>query len=138
MYLDAKILEILSLFLCSGQKDCSACTSCYSPKDNDMLFHAKEIIEQEYAKPPSLHDLALMIGTNECKLKNGFKTLFSTTVFGYLFDYRMKLACQYLQDTSKTIQEIAELTGYEYHSHFSTAFKRKFSVSPQVYRSHAN
>jgi hypothetical protein len=25
-----------------------------------------------------------------------FKTLFETTVFGYLFDYRMKLAGQYL------------------------------------------
>jgi AraC-like DNA-binding protein len=134
LYLDAKILEILSLFLCSEQKDCSACTG-YSPKDNDILIHAKEIIEQQYLNPPSLHNLSLMIGTNECKLKSGFKTVFGTTVFGYLFDYRMKLACQYLLDTKKTIQEIAELTGYEYQSHFSTAFKRKFCISPQEYRS---
>jgi AraC-like DNA-binding protein len=75
-----------------------------------------------------------MVGTNECTLKNGFKTLFGTTVFGYLFNYRMKLAGQYLSDTDKTIQEIAGLVGYEYLSHFSTAFKRKFYVSPQQYR----
>ncbi|MDR1380544.1 MAG: AraC family transcriptional regulator, partial [Tannerella sp.] len=30
--------------------------------------------------------------------------------------------------------EIAESVGYEYHSHFTTAFKRKFGVSPQEYR----
>jgi AraC-like DNA-binding protein len=135
LYLDAKILEILSLFLCNEQKECSACTGSCPPQDNGMLVRAKEIIEQQYLNPPSLHHLALMVGTNECNLKSGFKTLFGTTVFGYLFDYRMKLACRYLSDADRTIQEIAELTGYEYHSHFSTAFKRKFNVSPQEYRS---
>jgi AraC-like DNA-binding protein len=75
-----------------------------------------------------------MVGTNECTLKNGFKMLFGTTVFGYLFDCRMKLAGRYLSDTDKTIQEIAGLVGYEHPSHFSTAFKRKFCVSPQQYR----
>jgi AraC-like DNA-binding protein len=134
MYLDAKIREILSLFLCrTGQKDCSSCNCC-TPKDNDLLFHAKAIIEQEYLKPPSLHRLALMVGTNECKLKNGFKKLFGTTVFGHLFNYRMDLACRYLLDSDETIQDIALLTGYEHHSHFSMAFKRKFCISPQAYR----
>ncbi|MDR0750669.1 MAG: AraC family transcriptional regulator [Tannerellaceae bacterium] len=43
-----------------------------------------------------------------------------------------------VRDTDKTIQEIADLTGYEYQSHFTTAFKRKFYVSPQEYRSKMN
>jgi AraC-like DNA-binding protein len=133
LYLDAKIREILSLFLCRKENDCKRCNNC-SPCNNDKLIHAKEIIEQRYQNPPSLHELSLMIGTNECVLKNGFKTLFGTTVFGYLFDYRMKLTVQYLLDTDKTIQEIAGLVGYEHPSHFSTAFKRKFCVSPQQYR----
>jgi AraC-like DNA-binding protein len=75
-----------------------------------------------------------MVGTNEYTLKNGFKALFGTTVFGYLFDYRMRLACQYLLDTEKTIQEIAGVVGYEYQSHFATAFKRRYGASPQAYR----
>jgi AraC-like DNA-binding protein len=134
MYLDAKLSEILSLSLCRlKQKDCSTCNCC-TPKDRDLLLHAKEIIEREYLNPPSLHQLALMVGTNECTLKNGFKKLFGVTVFGYLFGYRMEMARHYLLDTDKTIQEIAELAGYEYHSHFTTAFKRKFCMSPQEYR----
>lgn len=77
LYLDAKIIEVLSLIVCkTSQKNCSACT-CYSAKDNDQ-------------NPPSLHQLALMVGTNVCKLKTGFKALFGTTVFEYLFDYRME------------------------------------------------
>jgi AraC-like DNA-binding protein len=133
LYLDAKIREILSLFLYRHEKDCSRCDSCLS-RDRDKLIRAKEIIEQRHQNPPSLHELSLMIGTNECKLKNGFKALFGTTVFGYLFDYRMNLACRHLLDTDMTIQEIAGLTGYEHQSHFSTAFRRKFHVSPQQCR----
>lgn len=133
MYLDAKILEVLSLLVCRTSMDCSACTR-YSSKDNDKLFCVKEIIEQQYQDPPSLHQLALMAGTNVCKLKTGFRTLFGTTVFDYLFDYRMELACKYLLDSDKQVQEIAENIGYEYHSHFSTAFKRKFGLSPLEYR----
>jgi AraC-like DNA-binding protein len=130
MYLDAKIREILSLFLCRADRPCDCCTS----RDSDLLHHAKAIIERDYRNPPSLHRLALMVGTNECKLKHGFKNLFGTTVFGYLFDYRMEIACRHLLDSDKTIQDIALLTGYEHHSHFSMAFKRKFCTSPQAYR----
>ena len=93
------------------------------------MHHAKAIIEQEYLNPPSLHRLALRVGTNECTLKGGFKTVFGTTVFGHIFDYRMEMACRYLLDSSKTIQEIGACVGYEYHAHFSTAFKRKFGLT---------
>lgn len=134
MYLDAKLSEILSLFLCRrNKKDCSSC-GCHAPDNRDLLLHAKSIVEREYLNPPSLHELALMVGTNECTLKNGFKKMFGITVFGYLFDYRMEMACRYLSDADMTIQEIAESVGYDYHSHFTAAFKRKFYMSPQEYR----
>jgi AraC-like DNA-binding protein len=134
MYLDAKIMEILSLFISTlDKKKCDLC-DFYSTKDNDLFLHAKEIIEQHYLHPLSIPQLAHQVGINECKLKKGFKILFGTTIFGYLFDYRMEMACRYLSDTDKNVQEIAELIGYEHHSHFSTAFKRKFCISPVEYR----
>ncbi|CAK7068238.1 MAG: hypothetical protein PARBA_02626 [Parabacteroides sp.] len=138
MYADAKVREILSLFLCqSDEKECAFCP-CYTEKDKDKLRDAKIIIEQNYLNPPSLRQLALMIGTNECTLKKGFKELFKTTVFGYIFDYRMDLACRYLLDSDKAVQEIGFCVGYEHHAHFSRAFKRKFGVSPLEYRSIGN
>lgn len=39
-----------------------------------------------------LHEIASMVGTNECTLKKAFKYEFGTTVFQFLFDYRMRLA----------------------------------------------
>ena len=51
--------------------------------------------------------------------------------FQYLFDYRMRLAVLYLLDSDMTINDIAIKLGYDYQSHFCTAFKRKYGVTPE-------
>ena len=134
MYLEAKVTECLSLFMreTEGKEPINAKIVGFS--DRDKIYQARDIICSEYLNPPSLHDLALRVGTNECTLKAGFKEAFRTTVFNYLFDYRMNIAIHYLLDTNKSIGEVAGLVGYEHQAHFCTAFKRKFNVTPSEYR----
>lgn len=134
MYLEAKVTECLSLFMreTEGKEPVNAKIVGFS--DRDKIYQARDIICSEYLNPPSLHDLALRVGTNECTLKAGFKEAFQTTVFNYLFDYRMNIAIHYLLDTNKSIGEVAGLVGYEHQAHFCTAFKRKFNVTPSEYR----
>lgn len=134
MYLEAKVIECLSLFIreTDGKRDVKE--KVLTLTDRDRIYQARDIICSEYLNPPSLHNLALRVGTNECTLKTGFKQTFRTTVFNYLFDYRMNMAVHYLLDTNKTIAEVANLVGYDYQGHFCTAFKRKFRLSPSEYR----
>ena len=134
MYLEAKVTECLSLFMreTEGKEPVNAKIVGFS--DRDKIYQARDIICSEYLNPPSLHDLALRVGTNECTLKAWFKEAFRTTVFNYLFDYRMNIAIHYLLDTNKSIGEVAGLVGYEHQAHFCTAFKRKFNVTPSEYR----
>ena len=134
MYLEAKVTECLSLFMreTEGKEPVNAKIVGFS--DRDKIYQARDIICSEYLKPPSLNYLALRVGTNECTLKAGFKEAFRTTVFNYLFDYRMNIAIHYLLDTNKSIGEVAGLVGYEHQAHFCTAFKRKFNVTPSEYR----
>lgn len=134
MYLEAKVTECLSLFMreTEGKEPVNAKIVGFS--DRDKIYQARDIICSEYLNPPSLHDLALRVGTNECTLKAGFKEAFRTTVFNYLFDYRMNIEIHYLLDTNKSIGEVAGLVGYEHQAHFCTAFKRKFNVTPSEYR----
>lgn len=134
MYLEAKVTECLSLFMreTEGKEPVNAKIVGFS--DRDKIYQARDIICSEYLNPSSLHDLALRVGTNECTLKAGFKEAFRTTVFNYLFDYRMNIAIHYLLDTNKSIGEVAGLVGYEHQAHFCTAFKRKFNVTPSEYR----
>lgn len=136
MYLEAKILESLSLFMYQ-QEQINKSALRISPlteKDRMKVRQAQEIIHERYLNPPSLRELSLQVGTNECKLKAVFKQVTGNTVFGYLFDYRMEKAISYLKDTDKSIQEIALLVGYEHQTHFSTAFKRKFAQTPSDFR----
>jgi AraC-like DNA-binding protein len=100
----------------------------------DKVHDARQVMLSRYQEPPSLHELAAMVGTNECTLKRAFKEEYGLTVFQCLFDYRMALAAKYLLDSQSPISEIATLLGFDYHSHFCTAFRRKFGMSPTDYR----
>ena len=131
-YMESKIIDCLSGFLAPG---CLSSGSGYfSLLVRDKVHDAKDILLSRYQDMPSLHELAVMVGTNECTLKKAFKHEFGTTIFQYLFDYRMELAAHYLLDTNLPIAEIGMRLGYDYQSHFCTAFKRKFGVSPIAFR----
>lgn len=130
LFMESKILELFAhlLKLKAGKKK-QPLTECLMQK----VFTAKEILDAKYQKPPSIHELALSIGTNDTTLKKSFKDLFKTTVYGYLFDSRMEKAKAMLLDNELSIREVAEYIGYTSQSNFSTAFKRKFGVPPGTF-----
>ena len=98
--------------------------------DKERLQQARQYRLEHLAFPPTLGELSRICGLNEFKLKKKFKETFHTTVFGYLSDYRLDMAKQYLQDTNKAVSDIAYELGYSSPQHFSTAFKKRFGVSP--------
>lgn len=63
-------------------------------------------------------------------LDREFKLLFSKTVAVYTRDERLNKAHALLTQSGKQVQEVALETGYDYFSHFSREFKRKFGYSP--------
>ena len=131
-YMESKIIDCFSGFLAPDSLSPGSGYTCLLLRDK--MHHAKDLILSHYQDMPSLHDLAAMVGTNECTLKKAFKQEFGTTVFQYLFDYRMDLAIRYLLDTSLPIAEVGARLGYDYPSHFCTAFKRKYGMSPTEFR----
>jgi len=98
--------------------------------DKERIIYAREYLVQHLDMPPSLTELAKAAGINEYKLKKGFKETFGNTVFGYLADTRLELAKTDLLERKKSASEIAFELGYSSVQHFSTAFKKKFGVSP--------
>ncbi len=133
LYFENKIKELLLLQL--QQKNSQKCSTCSRYQHYNMQVNdAKNIIENQFKTPPTINELAMQVGMSATVLKSNFKRFFGTTIYGYLFDYRMNIAGKLLHETSFTIAEIAERSGYEHASHFTTAFKRKFGVNPVSYR----
>jgi AraC-like DNA-binding protein len=102
--------------------------------DKELLLEAKHLLNERLTRPPTIPQLAKLIGMNEYKLKKGFKELFDTTIFGYIHYHRMSLAKRLLLGTDKTAQEIAYETGYSSPQHFNKAFKKTFEVTPNSIR----
>ena len=132
IYLEAKVLELLALQL--GQLSGSLQTNQLPTDDIDRIYHARDILIHNVIKPPSLAELARQVQLNERKLKQGFRQVFNTTVYGYLHNYRMEQAQQLLQTGQLNIEQTACRVGYASRSSFVAAFKKKFKVPPSHFR----
>ncbi len=102
--------------------------------EKKALQEARLILEQEFVSPPSLIELARRAGTNEFKLKRGFRKLFGTTVFGYIRELRMKKARCLLEQGHLNVTEVAFEVGYSSLGHFSASFRQRFGALPSRYR----
>ena len=135
MYIEGKILELFALQLNSCPSKCEECGHfCRNARDIEKMHEAKYILLNNIDAPPTIYELSKRIGINEKKLKNGFKEVFEQTIYNYLLEHKMEKASNLLTTTNKSIIDVAFECGYEYPSHFTTAFKRKFNVTPNQYR----
>ena len=83
---------------------------------------------------PSLKEFAHQLGTNEFKLKYGFKQLYGTSVYRFLLQERLRKSKMLIQHTDHSIKTIAYQTGFKSIPHFSRVFKKTFGYTPTALR----
>lgn len=134
MFLLSKSVELL--VLCADAYDHANRQETFikNNADKEKIIAVRDIINERVIDPPSLTQIARMVGINEFKLKKGFKETFNNTVFGYLAEQRLYLAQRYLKDTDKTAAEISMELGFATPQHFNNAFKKRFGVTPFTLR----
>ena len=129
MYLEAKVLELLSLQLEQSLRPIPECPSLRKP-DLDRIRQVREYLDEHFLHPASLPEIARIFGLNDFKLKKGFREQYNTTVFGYAYERRMALAQKLLNEGILNVSQVADMVGYENPNHFSAAFKKRFGYSP--------
>ncbi|GAA3622763.1 helix-turn-helix transcriptional regulator [Flavivirga jejuensis] len=106
-----------------------------SINDVDKVKQAYNIIINNPAKDfPNLKDFALQIGTNEFKLKFGFKKLYGTSVHQFLISERLRKSILLVQYSELSLKRIANLTGFKSYPHFCRTFKKRFEFTPSTLR----
>lgn len=83
---------------------------------------------------PSLKEMALQFGTNEYKLKKGFKELNGMTVFQFLKEERLRKAHVIVEHSNKSFKEIAKMVGFKNSTHFSREFTLRYGYRPKTLR----
>ena len=136
-YLEGKTLELIALKLnqLSEQLDLPA-DSILKIDDVDRIYLARDILICNLDNPPSLLALAQQSGINSLKLKQGFRQIFNTTVFGYLHTYRMEEARRLLELGGFNVTQVAQRVGYAHVGKFAATFKKKFGISPKALKRH--
>ena len=84
--------------------------------------------------PPTVEQLARLVGTNEKRLARAFREHLGQTVFEYLRGERLRVAQGLLLETALSVANIAEEIGFSTAANFATAFRERFGVTPSVYR----
>lgn len=134
LYLEGKILELMALQAGHFTEATKLVPLArrLKPDDIERIHHAKHILINNLINPPSLTELARQVSINDFKLKQGFRQVFGTTVFGYLHQHRMEQALLMLRSTEMNVTQVAQSIGYANPSQFSAAFKKKFGVLPKT------
>ncbi len=132
----AKLWEILALQIASFTQPASPPNPLgLTEYDQERLRFAHNYLLQHVQLPPTLPELARIVGLNEHKLKRGFKALFGKPTFAYLAEWRLLEARRLLlTDSALTAGEVAFELGYSSLPHFSAAFKQRFGLSPRALR----
>lgn len=134
LYLEGKILELLSLHLAAlsidHQKTAGALLNTTEKK---QIPKARNLLVEDLCSPPTLQDLCAHTGLSMNKLQAGFREVYGKSVFDYFREHRMQTAKSLLEKTETNVSETAWEVGYINVSHFSAAFKKRFGILPKQY-----
>ena len=136
MYLESKALELITLRFDRLLEESNRVINKTRLQEDDIdrIHLAKDILTKNMTEPPSLMELARLVGINDCKLKQGFRQVFSTTAFGYLHQHRLEQARQLLATGKFSVTDVCHQVGFADRSYFAVAFRKQFGLNPSAYR----
>lgn len=95
---------------------------------------ARNILEKEFRRPPSLGRLAKRVGCTSPHLARVFRAAYGFTVRGWIEARRVDEGKKRLAASDAAIGTIAAELGFCDQAHFARAFRRVASVSPREFR----
>jgi len=135
LFLKAKIYELFShLYNRNRDLNIEQCPFLTNEENFKKIKKAKDIIIENMTNPPSLVELSEEINLSLKKLKEGFKKIYGKPVYQFLIEYKMELAKKLLSENSYNVNEVSLKLGYSTASHFITAFKNKYGLTPRNFK----
>ena len=109
-----------------------------SVRDVSRINEARDIILDQFQRPPTIPELARQVGVNQTKLKSLFKATFGSTIHEFTQKCRMDRAAELMTMSDIGIAEVAYAVGYDHPASFTHAFKAYFGHAPsQIRRANA-
>ena len=135
LFLKAKVYELFShLYNRNRDLNIEQCPFLTNEENFKKIKKAKDIVIENMTNPPSLVELSEEINLSLKKLKEGFKKIYGKPVYQFLIEYKMELAKKLLSENDYNVNEVSLKLGYSTASHFITAFKNKYGLTPKNFK----
>jgi signal transduction histidine kinase/DNA-binding LacI/PurR family transcriptional regulator/DNA-binding response OmpR family regulator len=99
-----------------------------------LVRQAMTFIHAHFAEALSREDIASHVGISADYLTDCFRQEMSVTPMIYLRRYRIRQACELLENTDRTITQVAGAVGFSESAHFTHIFQREVGMTPRAYR----
>lgn len=98
------------------------------------LFPVIRHIEQRFADPIAMSEMAALAGLSSTHFNRRFQQLLRMTPTAYLRTVRIQAARRLLSTTSRALADLAHGTGFTDQSHFTRCFRESTGLTPADYR----
>ncbi len=135
LFIKAKVYELFShLYNRNIEQNIEQCPFLTNEDNFKKIQQAKNIVITNMTNPPTLNNLSVEINLSLKKLKEGFKKIYGKPVYQYLLEHKMELAKKLLSENNYNVNEVSIKLGYSTASHFITAFKKKYGLTPKNFK----
>ena len=122
----------------SNLRDSDFCQNFKSrPSDSELIQNIRDYIIQNLDIPlPPLKEIAKKFGSNEFKIKEGFRHFHNISLYQFYNEQRLSKAHSLILQTNYSLGDIAEMCGYTDYVNFYKAFKKRFQYAPSSLKRH--
>jgi AraC-like DNA-binding protein len=99
-----------------------------------VVEEAKALLTERFKEGLSLQEIARGIHVSPFHLARVFRQETGHTLHEYRTELRMRTSFGLMSDPATDLTSVALEMGFSSHSHFSTAFRRRFGMPPSVFR----
>jgi len=121
-----KLLEGIYAILNSNEAFYPLLFDFAEPWKIDLL----EFLNSNYMEELSMQQIASFTGRSLATFKRDFKKISNLTPQKWLIKKRLEMAYIKLKEENKKVQDVYLEVGFKNASHFSTAFKKQYEISP--------
>jgi len=93
-----------------------------------------DFLQANFQKKFVLDDLCNYVNLSRSACCRYFRKMMNMTISEYILEYRLSQAIFLLNNTDKSITEIALQTGFSTTSYFISIFKKKMLLTPYEYK----